>query len=341
MLSMLTAFTIAAQLATAAPAQTQSAAPELRGEQLMTALQAGGYTIMLRHARTDRSIPSKETPGYSPPLRADQRNLTAEGEADVRLMSQVVEKYALPIGAVYSSPAYRCVETADAFGRAAVTMALRVFPTTEETAAIVSAIPEPGTNRVISTHHFVIETLVPGIKPGDIGESEAAVVRPLGNGKVELVGRITLSDWQTLAGGAAAAAPTASPAVTHAAPTHAAPHGASATAAQIAIPDTRAGRIAKGYIEVFNSGSAERMVRFIETSLNAPPNRTTEERVRSYTQLWEQHGALAITGIRSSEEDSIEVAFQSKRGEGFVRVNVEPAPSSRATISIGMMGGHR
>ena len=38
------------------------APPELRRDSLMEALRSGGYTIILRHARTDRSIPVKETP---------------------------------------------------------------------------------------------------------------------------------------------------------------------------------------------------------------------------------------------------------------------------------------
>jgi hypothetical protein len=53
---------------------------------------------------------------------------------------------------------------------------------------------------LLVTHHFVIEQLAPGIKPGDVGESEAAVVRPTGDGHVALVGRITLGDWERLAG---------------------------------------------------------------------------------------------------------------------------------------------
>ena len=77
-------------------------------------------------------------------------------------------------------------------------MALRVFPSTAEQAALVSAPTPSGTNRLLVTHHFVIETHVPGIKPGDIGESEAVVVRPTANGKLELIGRITLSDWEAL-----------------------------------------------------------------------------------------------------------------------------------------------
>jgi phosphohistidine phosphatase SixA len=166
---LLTALTFATLLAAPQPVHEQLVA-QLRGEELVHALQSGGYTILVRHARTDRNAPSKETPGTAPPLRADQRNLTADGERDVALMRDVVEKYHLPIGEVISSPSYRCRETADAFGPSTVTMTLRAFPTTAETQALVAAAPKPGTNRVLVTHHFVIENHVPGIAPGDIDE---------------------------------------------------------------------------------------------------------------------------------------------------------------------------
>ena len=41
---------------------------ELRGDALMQALQRGGYTVVLRHARTDRSF--QEEVGSVPRLRS-------------------------------------------------------------------------------------------------------------------------------------------------------------------------------------------------------------------------------------------------------------------------------
>jgi phosphohistidine phosphatase SixA len=149
---------------------------ELRGEELMKALQSGGYTILLRHARTDWSF--KEEVGSVPVERSAQRNLSADGVRDAALMGVVLKRYRIPIGEIVASPMFRARETAEyAAGTPTVSMALRVFPTTDETAALVAAAPKPGTNRLLVTHHFVIEKLVPGIKPGDVGESEAAVVR--------------------------------------------------------------------------------------------------------------------------------------------------------------------
>jgi len=301
----------------------------------MRALQSGGYTILVRHARTDRNLPTKETPGSIPPLRADQRNLTAAGEQDVRVMHDVVEKYHLPIGEVLSSPMYRCRETADAFGAASsVTMTLRTFPTTAETQALVAAAPKAGTNRVLVTHHFVIENHVPGIVPGDINESEAAVVRPTGDGKVTLVGRIKLGDWETLAGAAKTAA--AAPAIVHApaaTPVH--------PAVPVVIPATRPGKLAALYIEAFNSGDPARMRAFIEASMLALPDRPLEARMQTFAKLFNDFGALTVTAIQSTTDEAIALQVQSKRGPLLVTVTASPDGDRAQSLTFGIPeGGH-
>jgi phosphohistidine phosphatase SixA len=333
---------IVAQLGAAAPVAPAS---ELRGERLMEALQLGGYTLLVRHARTDRSIPTRETPGYSPLLRADQRNLTADGERDVRLMADVVRRYALPIGEVLSSPIYRCRETADAFGVPTTTLALRIFPLTKETATLVAAAPARGMNRVLVTHHFVIEELVPGIAPGDIGESEVAVVRPTAAGGVELVGRITLADWAQLAGTESAATESALPA--HA-PAAVQGHGPGQTPGSAVDPAvfhrSRAGALTAGYIHAFNTGDAERMRAFIEASLERSAQRSTAERVSAFERLFEQHGPLAPHAVTSLRGDTAVVQVRSKTGLVALEVIAAPAPSERArSITFRSQGsaGHR
>ena len=142
---------------------------ELRREELMAALRAGGYTVVLRHARTDRSF--KEEMGYVPKERSAQRNLTDDGIRDAALMGVVFRKHRIAFAEILASPMYRTVETAElAAGPPATTMVLRTFPSTAEQAALVATPPRPGTNRLIVTHHFVIETHVPGIRPGDIAD---------------------------------------------------------------------------------------------------------------------------------------------------------------------------
>ena len=58
MLPLVSTLTLVAGLATA-PLDSST---ELRREDLMSALRAGGYTIILRHARTDRSVMEDPSP---------------------------------------------------------------------------------------------------------------------------------------------------------------------------------------------------------------------------------------------------------------------------------------
>ena len=327
-MQLLTVFALAAN---AAVFPTQSG--DLRGEELMTALQGGGYTILLRHARTDRSY--QEEVGSVPAERSKQRNLSAEGVRDAALIGVVLRKFRVPIGEIASSPMFRTRETAEyaAGAPTSVTMALRVFPTTDETAAIVAAAPKRGTNRLIVTHHFVIERHVPGIQPGDIGESEAAVVKPTAEGKVALVGRITLADWEQLAGGERRASQTVA---THQPPSHAT---TSAPTGPVAIPSTIAGRLAHRYVEAFNGG-VEQMRQFVESSLVPNPDRPIETRLETYRTSFEMLGPLTVTGVRSSTANEVSLAVQTKRGELLLTAKASADhPGRVASIIIGATQG--
>jgi phosphohistidine phosphatase SixA len=323
---------------------------ELRREKLMEALKTGGYTVLLRHARTDRSFNEQRDP--VPAARKDQRNLTDDGIKDAALMGVVFRKYGIQFGEIISSPMYRCVETAEySVGKpTSTTMTLRVFPSTPEQAALVMMAPKRGTNRLIVTHHFVIETHVPGIKPGDVAESEAAVVRHTPDGKVQLVGRITLSDWQVLAnpdaprnggepntdgnaahGGALAALGR----LIHGSP--------DSDAKPVSIPDTHAGHIAQEYIKAFNTGSTEKMRAYIDAWMLANPARTMEERLQTYTQLFADHGEMKIVSVESSQALEIVLAMRSKQGNFRLTVkSSESQPMRAQSVTFAMLqGSHR
>ena len=318
---------------------------DLRREELMSALQKGGYTIMLRHARTDRSFNEQREP--VPTERSQQRNLNDAGVHDAKLMGVVFSKYRIPLGEIISSPMYRCLETAEmAAGKPTqVTMALRVIPPTPEQAKLVATPPRAGTNRLIVTHHFVIELHVPGIKPGDIGESEAAVVRHTADGKVELVGKILLDDWMALVD-----------------PSNAKPvqeskgsgdisrsqllalHGAdtSSSATKSAdIPDTHAGHIAREYIAAFNTGSPDRMKAFIESWMVKDTNRPMDERLKTYSTLFQEHGPLTVTDVHNSQAVEVTLGMKSKRGSFRLTVKSSEADPMRGTsVTFAMLQGH-
>ena len=331
-MSLLATLAFALQV-TAASAPT----PELRGEDLMKALQSGGYTILLRHARTDRSY--QEAMGTVPAERSAQRNLSADGVRDAALMGVVLRKYRIPIGEIVSSPMYRTRETAEYAARTptTITMALRVFPSTDETAAVVAAPPAPGTNRLLVTHHFVIEKYVPGIRPGDIGESEAAIVRPAGEGRITLVGRITLSDWERLANVAPPSVTTAASATTSTVVLTASPTEPVTIAS---LPVTRAGRLARRYLEAFNSRDTTRMRLFIESSLLPNPDRPLPVRLQSYLTTFETLGPIAVTGLRASSADEITLVARAKNGDIVLTVRASAEEPARAeSITIGTTRG--
>jgi phosphohistidine phosphatase SixA len=343
MLHLLSSLALVAGFGTATVDST-----ELRREDLMTALRSGGYTVLLRHARTDRSF--NEVREYVPKERSAQRNLTDEGIRDAALMGVVFRKYGISFAEIISSPMFRCVETAEyaAGTPTSTTMDLRVFPATPEQAALVKKAPKPGTNRLLVTHHFVLETHVPGIQPGDIGESEAAVVRHLPGGKIELVGRITLDDWRALAnpGQAATPDPSHANAGAHgsvATSPHAAPNYGPTNGPSPNIPDTHAGHLAREYIAAFNSGSPDKMRAYIDAYMVADAARPTEERLKPYAKLFDEHGALSVVMVGSSTALEVVLGMRSKRGNFRLTVkasDAQPMRASSVTFTL-MEGSHR
>ena len=319
MLPFIATFSLAASIATA---PTDSI--DLRREELMSALRQGGYTILLRHARTNRSF--QEEVASVPVDRIAQRNLSDAGVRDARLMGVVLKKFAIPVGQNIASPMFRARETAEyALGKPDTTMALRSFPSTPAQVALVMAAPKAGTNRLLVTHHFVIETHVPGIKLGDIGESEAAVVRHTPTGKLELVGRILLADWEALAGAEASTPPAPDSRITSGLALSGRPANADATA------DTPVGRLTKRYLHAFNSGDTVQMRTFIETSILSDPNRPTDARVQSYVALFNNHGPITVITIESSQTHEIILGAQSKQGQ--LRLTVKASTEQDGRIS--------
>ncbi|MEO8621825.1 MAG: histidine phosphatase family protein [bacterium] len=333
MLSLLASLAFVVHLATPAPDSAQ-----VRREELMAKLRSGGYSVLLRHARTDYSV--QEPMGTTPVERSAQRNLSDDGIRDAALMGVVFRKYGISFAEILSSPMFRAVETAEmAAGKpTTTTMALRVFPSTPEQEQIVKTAPKPGTNRLIVTHHFVIEKFVPGITPGAVAESEAAVVSYAPDGTLRLVGIIKLDDWKLLAnpgsGATAAAAPAG--ALVHAAPATAAAHGAPAS-----IPNSNAGHLAHGYILAFNSGDASAMRTFIQSSLVVNPQRPLEERVTSYLKLFEDHGPLALVSLDSATATQVTLGVRSKQGALMLTVKTSDTdPERAASVTLATLGNH-
>jgi len=174
----------------------------MQPSQLASALEHGGYVILLRHADTDKS--KKDQPNLDLADCKTQRVLTSKGRMNARAIGQAVDKLNIPIGDVISSPLCRTLWTSElAFGHAEANPGLREpkmkNPETGKAAAavltpLISAVPMDGVDTVVVTHGFNIKS-VTGFQPA---EGEAVIVKPGGNGNFTVVGRLLSSQWGTL-----------------------------------------------------------------------------------------------------------------------------------------------
>jgi len=319
----------------------------LSADSLLVELRKGGYTIVWRHTVTDRSV--QEPMGYQNLPRFQQRNLSDRGVADAKAVGLIFNARGIPIGEVLASPMFRTRETAEyAFGRVRDTLLLRQVEPSLEQLRLIAAQPAPGTNRVLVTHHFVIERNVPGIKPGDIAEGEAVVVRSTGPESIRTVGIFKMADWQRFSVQLDnAAAPSSSGHGAGLTTGHGVPfahNAALAPNAPLVIPpllETPQNAAMAEYLKTFNSGDTARMRQFYERSVVPNPTRTMDERMAIYDRLRSQLGTLSIVTAEAVEANKVAVKLQSSAGTPVtVTFTAEAqAPYRLVGISFQMAGG--
>jgi phosphohistidine phosphatase SixA len=82
----------------------------LSGEALVKALRQGGYVIVMRHASSPREPPDQQSANADNVNR--ERQLDEAGRASAIAMGRALRELNIPIGEVFTSPAYRALETA-------------------------------------------------------------------------------------------------------------------------------------------------------------------------------------------------------------------------------------
>ncbi len=182
---------------------------------LVEALRRGGYVIYFRHARTDYSTPeSQQGPEWWKSCDPTVvRNLSDEGRAQARAISEAFRKLQIPVGQVLSSEFCRCLETARlALGDAQTTPDLSSFATTDEAGPeqrvmalrrLLSTPPPAGTNSVLVGHLFNIQAAA-GVS---LPEGGAAIFEPLGDAGFRLLAVVPAEEWTHLVGTVAAPGP--------------------------------------------------------------------------------------------------------------------------------------
>jgi phosphohistidine phosphatase SixA len=185
-------------LAGAAPAQT------LSGEALVTALQRGGYVIVMRHTSSPREAPDKQA-ANADNVRVE-RQLDEAGRTTATAMGKALRDLRIPVGDVLASPTYRALETVKyaQLGNA------RTYPElgdngqsmqggTEAQAAWlrkrVTQFPS-GSNTILVTHFPNIRDAFP--QASGVDDGEALVFGSDGKGGAALLARIKIEQWPGL-----------------------------------------------------------------------------------------------------------------------------------------------
>ncbi len=167
--------------------------------QAVAALKGGGYIVYFRHASTDFSHNDEKMKNFDD--CANQRNLTDGGREQSRRIGAAWRALGIPAGRVSASPFCRTREMAQlVFGRHERAQEARGGPGTagdparyRPLADLLATAPKAGTNDIIVSHGNPFQALHPG--SSYLREGEAAVIRPLGDGKHEVVARIAADEW--------------------------------------------------------------------------------------------------------------------------------------------------
>ncbi|MEO8133448.1 MAG: histidine phosphatase family protein [Betaproteobacteria bacterium] len=179
------------------------------GDPVVARLLEGGYVVYLRHGRTDSTYQDKpDKPGWWKYCDVrGHRPLSDDGRAQMLLIGAQLRALRIPVAKVASSEYCRAVDSA---------LLLQLMPLELDPAlnytdaqrfskrsdvkiandlrALFSTVPPIGRNTILVGH---VHGINPPIDPvfSQMQEAEAVVMKPQGEGKFQIVGRITVDKW--------------------------------------------------------------------------------------------------------------------------------------------------
>jgi phosphohistidine phosphatase SixA len=170
--------------------------------ELLKNLKTGGNIIFLRHERTD--VLKLDERGYKIENCATQRNLSVAGIANSQQTGDYIKRLGIPIGAVYSSPMCRTLETARyAFDRVEASPELMgdwaenkrtMDDAGRDLRAAINAHAKPETNTVFVAHFSnIFKAFNVRLQEGD-----AAIIRLNEKGEASVAGVIGANRWGDL-----------------------------------------------------------------------------------------------------------------------------------------------
>jgi phosphohistidine phosphatase SixA len=180
----------------------EAAGQTLSGEALVNALRHGGYVLVVRHASSPREAPTRAS------ANADnvnlERQLDDNGRAGAVAMGKALRELKIPVGQVFTSPAYRAAETVR------LAQLPNPQPRTElgdggqsmqgvaqsQLAWLQERVTErrAGTNTILVTHLPNIAGAFPQWASGLL-DGETLVVGADSSGAATLVARIKIDQW--------------------------------------------------------------------------------------------------------------------------------------------------
>jgi hypothetical protein len=178
---------------------------ELSGQALAEALRHGGYVVLMRHAHSPDTPPAKPSPGDPD----HERELDATGQSTASAMGAAIRALHIRVGEVWSSPTYRALQTIRLAGlpKPRTEQALgdhgqsMQAATGEQSAWLrgkLAQAPRKGADTFIVTQAPNIVGAL-GTAASGLTDGEALVFRPRSAAGSQLVGRIRIEDWPSLA----------------------------------------------------------------------------------------------------------------------------------------------
>ena len=192
---------ISGVLLMAGSAETQ----QLQGKALVRALQRGGYVIVMRHASSPQSPPTRED--ADPQNIHLERQLDENGRTMATAFGNALRRLKIPVGQVLSSPTYRALETAR-YAQLPTPMTVpelgdngRSMQNTNESQSAwlqkrVTKFPR-GSNTILITHQPNIAAAFPQWSK-NLSDGEALIFGSDGKGRPKLVARVKIDEWAKL-----------------------------------------------------------------------------------------------------------------------------------------------
>jgi hypothetical protein len=187
-------------------------AQRMSGEEIVSALQQGGYVLVMRHGSSSLDAArggrgggggfgggggGRGGRGGAPAPEPTEEALEPEAVQLLTGMRHAIWAFEIPIGAIYSSPARRTREHAEELPFAEIMLVDELGLEAAGSGWLgdrLTEAPMAGTNTLIVTHSTNIAN---DLGMSEVAEGETLIVRP-GNEPV-VVGRLGLREWSVLA----------------------------------------------------------------------------------------------------------------------------------------------